>query len=198
MRPILPVAASLAFVLGGCSNAVPSEPETIAQAKGPVWSGVEALVATSDVVLLGSVEGVSKGASFGEVDGELQYRDVTLRVERVVFSRIDQPSGATVQELGWVEGKSAEIEGMRWSTLGDRGYFFLRRVADGVYNYVGTQGRVLVVGTDVQPSGLEGLKTVARIDRMSADEFAFAVADASGRVNRDNLPKLPKGDGDAQ
>ncbi len=152
------------------------------------------MVATADLVVLGSVSNVAPGREFGEISGELRYRDVTVLVERTLFQRITPMDVVTVQELGWIEGTSAAIEGLPWSRKGDRGYYFLQRDGKNGFTLIGAQGRILVGQDGAEPSGLPDLPAVQRLNGLSAEQLSQAIDAASADVKSRGLPKLPKGD----
>lgn len=104
------------------------------------------MVASSDALVQGRVVDTRPGRSVGEGEEALQFRAVTIWVERVFRGFV---AGETVllEETGY----GLEIEGFPASRTGDRGFYFLFAKEPG-RNY--SQSRFLIRGDRlVGPSG---------------------------------------------
>jgi hypothetical protein len=135
-------AGCVALTLAAC-GAVPSEAERTMQVSSPMFTSTESMAVNSDIIVLGTVTGIDKGRKIAEGVESVQFRDVTISIEAVAFSRLQsRPDAVVVQEMGWANGKSVEDEDMPWSKRGDRGYFFLQKDVPGRFGYLGPQARV--------------------------------------------------------
>jgi hypothetical protein len=76
------------------------------------------MVATSDLVIEGTVQEVEPGRVVGEGDAEIQFAQVTLSVDRVLSGRMDAAS-VVLEEYG--------LERRHPSRVGDHGVYFLHR-----------------------------------------------------------------------
>jgi hypothetical protein len=96
------------------------------------------MVASSDLVIEGTVQRVEPGRVVGEGHGVIQFGQVTVSVNRVLFGKIE-PSRVVLEEYG--------LEYGRLSHVGDHGLYFLTQKNDGhgpqFFRIVNSQGRYL-------------------------------------------------------
>jgi hypothetical protein len=94
------------------------------------------MVATSDLVIDGTVRMVEPGRIVGAGDASIQFAQVTVSVDRVLFGRSDA-ANVVVEEYGLERGHPSRV--------GDHGVFFLHRKADAptFYRLVNSQGKFL-------------------------------------------------------
>ena len=190
-----------AGTLSACSGSLPESPDRELLVSSPVFSSTRSMVVESDLVVRGTVTDVAPGREVGARQEKVQYRDVTITVSKILFSRRGAPTTAVVQETGWVNGKSAQNVDLPWSEVGDEGYFFLQADVPGKFGYLGPQARVLIKGSSLVPGGDEGLKAVQEVRAKSAGEYATDIAETAKAVNLAKIPNPPgpaNGDGDAQ
>jgi hypothetical protein len=140
------------------------------------------MVATSDLVIEGTVLSIEPGRVVGSRETAIQFAQVTLSVDRLLFGNIDSV-GVVIEEYG--------LESSRSSQVGDHGVHFLHQKTDArpFYRLVNSQGRFL----DDGKGGLVALDHKASwvkvIEHKSLSEFesevqAAARAVAEGRVER--------------
>ena len=186
--PLALVGLCLSVTLGcgvrsSSDSSVPSKPQEKISVDWIGFSGVEPMAINSDLVLLGTVVKVEPGRKVGAGAEQIQYRDVTVKIERLALCRLSSsPVTAIVQELGWSNGKSVEPSDMPWSENGDRGYFFLQNDVPGKFGYVGRQGRVLIDSGKVESVGLNATTPVALAQQIDA---------AVAKIKAENIPNPP-------
>jgi hypothetical protein len=105
------------------------------------------MVATSDVVVVGTVADIEKGVMIGNPPGEIYLPHADLDLEQTLFGS-GVPSPLTVQTLQFVAPEPD------WRKLGNTVLAFMKLSTDtdfpGVYYPVNDQSVYLVAGTDVQ------------------------------------------------
>lgn len=143
------------------------------------------MVATSDLVVLGEVRSVRPGRWVGEEepDGRLRVRDVTLKVEKVLYRNgpAAAPATVTLDEWGWdSRGVGFQDANVTWTEPGDRGYYFLSPVetAPGHYQLISSQGRALIEGVELTPGSEEGSALHQEMHHMSPKELESVVSKA--------------------
>ena len=188
-------------LLSACGGALPDSPDRALLVSAPVFSSTRSMMVESDLVVMGTVSDVAPGREAGEGPEKIQYRDVTITVKQVLFSRSEKPTTAVVQETGWVNGKSAQNVDLPWSKVGDEGYFFLQNDVAGKYGYLGPQARVLIQDSKLSPGGDHDLKAVQKVKAQGVQEYATEIAENAQAVSEAKTPNPPgpaNGDGDAQ
>ena len=140
---------------GGSADSAPG-PDTGADlvavaSDAPRGGSLDELVAASDLVVRGEVEGTERGRPFGQPGGAtIVSRLVTLRVDEVLAGAAPRAGTVLVEEEGWLDdGRALVVDGARPSEAGDAGIWFLTEVDDPdlpVYTTVGAEGRYLVAG----------------------------------------------------
>lgn len=195
------VGVAMIGLLSACGGALPDSPDRDLLVSSPVFSSTRSMLVESDLVVMGTVSNVAPGREVGEGPEKIQYRDVTITVKEVLFSRGEKPTTAVVQETGWVNGKSAQNVDLPWSAVGDVGYFFLQKDVPGKYGYLGPQARVLIQDSKLSPGGDHDLKAVQRVAAEGVQEYATEIAENARAVSEAKTPNPPgpaMGDGDAQ
>lgn len=201
-RPGASVAGlAAAGLLSACSGSLPESPDRELLVSSPVFSSTRSMVVESDLVVVGTVTDLAPGREVGDGQETVQYRDVTIAVTKILFSRGGRPTTVVVQETGWVDGKSAANVDLPWSKVGDAGYYFLQADVPGKYGYLGPQARVLIQDSELAPGGDEGLKAVQEVKGKGVEEYATEIAENARAVDLAKTPNPPgpaNGDGDAQ
>jgi len=140
------------------------------------------MVATSDLVIEGTVQKVEPGRVVGEGHGAIQFGQVTMSVNRVLFGKIE-PSRVVLEEYGLEYGHPSQV--------GDHGVYFLTQKNDGrgpqFFRIVNSQGRYLDDGNGglVAPNDqADWVKAVEgkSLSQLESDVEAAARAVAEGRV----------------
>ena len=140
------------------------------------------MVATSDLVIEGTVQKVEPGRVVGEGHGAIQFGQVTMSVNRVLFGNIE-PSRVVLEEYGLEYGHPSQV--------GDHGVYFLTQKNDGhgpqFFRIVNSQGRYLDDGNGglVAPNDqADWVKAVEgkSLSQLESDVEAAARAVAEGRV----------------
>jgi hypothetical protein len=144
------------------------------------FQSLSQMVATSDLVLTGTVQKVEPGRVVGEGDGAIEFGQVTLSIDRVLFGRTDATT-VVLEEYGLEFGHDSQV--------GDHGVYFLHQKTDApqFYRIVNTQGRFLDDGSGGLAAPDDEADWVKAIERESlfqleADVQAAAVAVAQGSV----------------
>ncbi|HEX6580437.1 MAG TPA: hypothetical protein VF195_06170 [Actinomycetota bacterium] len=138
------------------------------------------MVATSDLVIEGTVRIVEPGRIVGAGDASIQFAQVTVSVDRVLFGRWDAVN-VVVEEYGLERGHP--------SRTGDHGIYFLHQKADApmFQRLVNSQGRFLDDGKGglVAPNDeADWVKAIESepLSQLQSDVRAAARAVAEGRV----------------
>jgi hypothetical protein len=177
------VAASIGLVVGCGQQAgtgdragtdLPERPDTVAVADPPpgcTFKSLPALVATSDIVVFGTVESAQPGPVIRQelfpssdpaveddkptdVLVDVRRREVTVRVEQQFFGA--PVEAKIVLEQAGYEGEQAyELSGTPWLFPGDRAVFFAQEDAATAGNY-----RIMLAGEWV----VEGNGSVSTFD----------------------------------
>ena len=185
---------ALAFLLAGCGGASERDSQSADSQRGTPsrelyrFDSLASMVATSDLVVVGTVRGVRDGRTVGESDSAIQFTEATVSVDDVLRGA---PVGSTVV-LEVNDAADAD-----WLRAGERSVFFLQRKDDGAaatyYRPVNSQGvyRITAPGR-LSPTGRDELS--ARVGSLSVSELRTEVeaakrAIAAGRV-RAETPSL--------
>lgn len=138
------------------------------------------MVATSDLVIEGMAQKVESGRVVGEGDAAIQFAQVTVSVERVLFGRMTAAS-VVLEEYGLERG--------HLSRVGDHGLYFLHQKTDApaFHRLVNSQGRFLDDGKGglVAPNdGADWVKAIEgeSLSQLQSEVEAAAWAAAEGRV----------------
>jgi hypothetical protein len=140
------------------------------------------MVATSDLVIEGTVWMVEPGRRVGEGDASIQFAQVTVSVDRVLFGWRGA-GNVVLEEYGLERGHPSRI--------GDHGIYFLHQKTDAptFHRLVNSQGRFLDSGKGklVAPNDeADWVKAIEResLSQLESDVEAAAKAVTEGRVER--------------
>lgn len=172
-KSVAVLAIIIAVTFTACSNSDQGQsisdvrPDTIATVSTWHYSfdSLEAMVATSDLVVVGEVTAVSQGRLMNPDDPSIptRYRLVTISIQEVIKG-IYANSTVLMEEAGYVpNGASFEIDEMPWSNIGDVGIFFLAKYPDqpeGHYSQISPEGRLLTAIRDSDGAAQLGLQSV--------------------------------------
>jgi hypothetical protein len=140
------------------------------------------MIATSDLVIEGTVQNVEPGRVVGRGDSAIQFGQVTMSVDRLLFGELE-PSGVVLEEYG--------LEYGHLSRVGDHGVYFLTQKDDGIgprfFRIVSSQRRFLDDGSGGLVAPNDEADWVKAIEGESLAELendveAAARAVAEGRV----------------
>ena len=204
---LLAVTIAGVLAVAGCSDGQAARPAAI-----PAGFGGEAsdfyefdqlrdLVATSDAVVIATAESEQDGRSVGDPGSLIHHRQVTFRVERVLFGDVD---GETV-DVETVSGLEADgyklpppAEYVQFHP-GQRSLLFLWRHDDAktvddktLYTYLNSQGAYEINGEDIVDLPNHDDPLVRRIQRMSVREATERIGEARAAVQRGELRGHPR------
>jgi hypothetical protein len=139
------------------------------------------MVATSDLVIEGIVREVEPGRVVGDGDASIQFAQVTLSVDRVLFGRMVAAS-VVLEEYGLELGHPPRV--------GDHGVYFLHQKTDApaFHRLVNSQGRFLddgkggLVAPNDQADWVRAIEGQS-LSQLERDVEAAARAVAEGRVD---------------
>jgi hypothetical protein len=154
------VVAAVALVGGDSDDAEPVE----LQSDAAVLATLDELVAASDAVVIGTVTAVSEGRVLtapADTEAGLRTRLIEIDVERTLAGTAPDP--IVVEEpAALLDGTPVVVDGMTELAVGDRAAWFLVEgtTADQPYHAaVGPQGRFVVDGDALTPTGQDGLSS---------------------------------------
>ncbi|MEU5943394.1 hypothetical protein ABZ807_30490 [Micromonospora sp. NPDC047548] len=187
----LATAAVLALTVGfGGEREVQydAQPESVAHSKEMYYfSSVDSMVATSHLVVYGTVSAVGEGRFTGaDEDGsttsQIRLRNVTIAISDVLHNPKLKPipPSITLEEEGWdSQGRGYIVNGVAWSEVGDTGYFFLQHsFGTNTYSLTSSDGRVLSKDGALVPSNIER-ELAGQITTTQPDMFVLDVYKAS-------------------
>jgi hypothetical protein len=138
------------------------------------------MVATSDLVVRGTVRKVEPGRVVGEGDASIQFAQVTLAVDRVLFGQFDA-TRVVLEEYGLERGHPSKVD--------DAGVYFLRRKTDApdFYRLVNSQARFLdngnggLIALDDEATWVKAIEAQS-LSQLESDVEAAATAVAEGKI----------------
>lgn len=139
------------------------------------FTGLPQMVATSDLVIRGTVQRIEPGRILGDGDAAIQVAQVTLSVGRILFGET-ATSIVMLEEYGLERGHP--------SLRGDVGVYFLHRKTDApdFYRLVNSQGRFLEDGTGGLVAIDDGAAWVRALEGRSLSQLERGVEDAARAV----------------
>lgn len=141
-------AILLLAVTSACSStdASTGDGSTVIPMQVFYFASLPQMVATSDLIVVGTVQTVEPGRVLGEDEAAIQFVQITLSVDQVLLGQFDAKS-VVLEEFG--------LEGNQPSQVGDHGVYFLHQKTDApeFYRLINTQGRFL----DNEQGGLVAL-----------------------------------------
>jgi hypothetical protein len=149
------------------------------------------MVATSDIVVLGTVAEVKQGITEGTPPDDIQLNRADLNVEEVLFGPVDVPSILTVETLQFV---SPEPD---WRKPGNTVLAFIKLSTEpdtpGIYYPINEQSVYLVMGTDVQATTADDSFSEG-VAAMTLDEIRNRIEQAKQAIAAGELtPQEPVG-----
>lgn len=196
--PAALTALLLATLLGGCgsdSSAV-ERPDSVVDAARPpgyVFESLPRLVATSEVVVLGTVQSAGKGERVVP-DDPLHHRKVVLDVEKQ-FHGESVDSTIVVHEGGYNGDKSYELREQPWLYPGDRAVYFLAHPPNAKpnhYDIVAAPGRFAITEDNTVSS--EATDPVARqLDGIPWSKFTQRLRGKVQTARQQDVQPLPPG-----
>ena len=140
------------------------------------FSSLPEMVATADLVVLGSVEEAGKYREVGPPEEEIRYSEVTLRVEKVLKGSSDR----TLLKLDSLELADYSTD---WRREGIRIVAFINEDrGTGVYFPVNSQSIFVIEGRDVEPTSVDSFTT--SVGALSFVELERKIEDAKARIAR--------------
>ncbi|GAA4625907.1 hypothetical protein GCM10023196_031980 [Actinoallomurus vinaceus] len=172
-----------------------AKPREVAAVKEvEAYDDVPTMTASSDLVIRGRVTQITPGRHIGSsgMDGQ-RVRDVAIKIEQVFLNKTGTtPATVTLDEWGWDDrGHGFQIEGVTWSNAGDENYYFLRRIDEGRFRLVSTQGRVSVKGSRLSPTAAEDSPVHEAVERQSETAFRASLRKASADYRAGRLRAVP-------
>ena len=147
------------------------------------FDSLPVMVATADVVVVGTVTGTREGRTVGEGDSALSFTEVSVRADDVL-------KGAAAGETVLLEvdepGASSNTGNTDWLTVGSRSVFFLQRKDEGTgeayYRPVNSQGvyQVASDGRNLVAAGRDEFS--ARVAALSLAALRSEVAHARRQI----------------
>lgn len=185
------------------SVAVTESPEYVAASSGNQYYFTELsdLVATSPLIVAGSVERTERGrrlgvetSNGGSSGGSLRARSAILTIEQVFRGSLQPGDQIVMDEKGYDRaGNPFMLDDLPWSEVGDRGVYFLLRDSDwpeGHYTSVHPDGRLLLDGLDV--ISFADTRLGAQLDKLTPGALVNAIGMSVADVNIDNIrPQTP-------
>jgi hypothetical protein len=149
------------------------------------------MVATSDVVVLGTVVEVRDGTIEGPPGQEIEHLDALLDVQETMYGSVDESSPLKVQTLKFV---SSDTE---WREIGTTVLAFMRLSTDpdaeGTYYPVNDQSIYLVTGIDLQAT-VDADPFSKGVAKMTLDEIRVEILKATEAIEDGEVtPQTPVG-----
>ncbi len=153
------------------------------------FTSIAEMAATADLVVEAHVVGLERGRQTGAEAGDpgIGLRDSRLAVDRVLKG--------TAQETIWLEeygfdryGQPFEVANYPWSTVGDKGIFFLSRTAPHQpadhYQLTNADGRILFSDGETETFGISQLSSDLRAVSPDAARNLVLAGVEEARVRR--------------
>ncbi|MBB1257850.1 hypothetical protein [Streptomyces alkaliterrae] len=161
------------------------------------FSDLPTMVATSDLVVEAEVVKAEAGPCENDESDHgtecvSRARLVTLKVADVLHAKKDtKETTLQITEGEWnTEGDGVQVNGVTWTTPGDRGVYFLTANDEG-YSLVNSQGRVIVTGEKLQPTAHDD-KLLEDIEKMTFKQLTTEVERASKAYSAGQVAALPE------
>ena len=158
------LAVLAAAVAGGCGGddeaarrELASHPERSVESKSVyLYSTLPEMARESAYVVRARVVAAGPGPAVGDGPDQLTFRTVTLQVEDVVKGPAAPGDELFFQEEGYEsDGTGYVMNGVQWSTIGDDGWYYLRKSDRGELWLASQHGRFNLNGEFPGPSGLD-------------------------------------------
>lgn len=202
LRKSFPVVGLTALlfttVLAGCgsdSSAV-EHPDSVVDAGRPpgyVFESLPRLVATSELVVLGTVQSAEKGKRVVP-DDPLRHRKIVVEVEEQ-FHGPSVESTIVIHEGGYNGEKSYELSEQPWLYPGDRAVYFLAHPPNAKpnhYEIIAPSGRFAIADDNTISS--EATDPIARqLDGISWSKFTHRLRGKVQTARQQDVQPLPPG-----
>jgi hypothetical protein len=184
-------------VYAGWGGRSQNPPQNFAQGSSR-WnfSDPKVMVATSELVILGTVTGVERDGVSNQGDVVYTTRLLQVTVDKRLFGTLSG-NPVVVEDLGWEKAGGREVpwrvEGMLRLEVGDRAVLFLRKEpTTGRYGLLSDQANYLVEGPDIANTARTD-PMVRRIEEMSVSELEPLIDEAAAAIRRGELQPVPEG-----
>lgn len=188
-RQCLYVAASAFLLLAACGTNGGGSLSSRGRAASEYWfDSLAEMVATSDIVILGTVVGVRDGTTEGPPGEEIQHLDAAIHVDESFYGSVIETSTITVQTLKFVAPEQ------EWREVGSTVLAFLKLSTDAVdegrFYAVNDQSVYLVMGTDIQ-TAVEGDSLSEQIGAMTIDDFRGEMVQVTPAIEAGRVTPQP-------
>jgi hypothetical protein len=191
------LVVAIVGVYAGWGGRSQNPPQSFAQGSSR-WhfSDPKDMVATSDLVMLGTVTGVERDGVSDQGDVVYTTRLLHVTVDKRLFGTLSGDP-VVVEDLGWEKAGGREVpwrmEGMIRLEVGDRAVLFLRKEpTTGRYGLLSDQAGYLVEGPDIADTARTD-PMVRRIEEMGVSELERLIDEAAAAVRRGELQPIPEG-----
>jgi hypothetical protein len=196
MGVIVLVAATVGVYAGWSRRGLP--PSQTRSAGSSMWHFHDPrdMVATSDLVVLGTVTAIERGGVSDQGDVVYTTRLLHVAVDRRLFGTLDGET-LVVEDLGWekVDGQEVpwRVQGLIRLEIGERAFLFLRKdPGTGRFGFLSDQGGYRVEGTEIADTDRTD-PMVQRIEDMSVPQLERLIAEAAADVRSGQLKPIPPG-----
>lgn len=178
------VVGPLLLVMAACGSDEGGVPSSQGSAATLYWfTSLPEIVATSDIVVLGTVVDVRDGTTKGPPGEEIQHLDAIIQVDESFYGDVAKASTLTVQTLKFVAPEQD------WRAVGSKVLAFLKLSTDpaddGRYYLLTDQSVFLVTGSDVQVP-VKDDPFSERVAAMTIDDIRHEIAQ--------NIPAIDAGE----
>lgn len=186
----LGIVAVLLLVACAGDQGVGLSPEGAASSE--YWfESLPRMVATSDVVVLGTVTDIRQGMTVGEPGEEIQLLDVAFDVQEALYGSTEPSRTLTVQSDPFIPTEP------EWRGIGNTVLLFMKvntdPGAEGRYYPINEQSVYLVSGTDVQAT-TDHDSFSREVAAMTLDEIREKVKEAAEAIAAGDVkPQEPVG-----
>jgi hypothetical protein len=194
---VVVLVVAMVGVYAGWGWRILTPPENFAEGSSR-WhfSDPKDMVATSDLVMLGTVTAVERDGVSDQGDVVYITRLLHVTVEKRLFGTLSGDP-VVVEDLGWEKAGGREmpwrVKGMIRLEVGDRAVLFLRKdPTTGRFGLLSDQAGYLVEGPDIANTARTD-PMVRRIEEMSVSELERLIDEAAAAVRRGELQPIPEG-----
>ncbi|MEQ7126555.1 hypothetical protein ABN034_18745 [Actinopolymorpha sp. B11F2] len=156
-----------------------------------VFDNLPLLVATSQAVVVGTIESATKGHTIGDPEEGLFVRDVTVRVDAQLVGK-SVGSSIIVDQVGYDGDESLEINELPWLFPGDRAVFFLvdtDSVPEGHWTFTALSGQLQILDGKVATNGED--PAIHRLGGRPWPEVRDEITAAAELVRTQGIEPLP-------
>lgn len=197
------MAFAVSMLLAGCGSSSPlgpsaaERPDEVLHGDRPpgyIFESLPRLVATSEVIVVGTVKSASKGARVVPDDPLSYHRKVAVHVEEQFYGPATE-SSIIVHQSGYHGDSSFELRELPWLYPGDRAVYFLVHSPKSPrdhYDTIAAPGRLVIKNNDTVST--KASDPIAReLDGQSWSVVAQRIRDAVQTVQDRNIQPLPPG-----